>query len=686
VDPALINRESSWLAFNARVLSLADDLKAPLLERVKFVGIHFSNLDEFFQVRVAALKDQVAAHLQRRSPDGLTPAEQLAVIRGELDAARPRWNELVLDHLVPALSDEGIELVDEADLSESETKYLDAEFERRIFPVLTPLSVDPGHPFPYISTLSLNLGVMVVDPSGDSRRFARVKVPPLLPRFVALPGGARFVALEQVIAGRLDMLFTGMHIAEVSTFRVTRNADLTVTDSDAEDLLAAIEMELRRRRFGRAVRLEVDEAMSVEMLELLVEELDLDELDVYRSSLPLDLTGLRSLLGLDRPDLRDKPLIPTTPMTLAASADERRSIFSAIRSSDILVHHPYELFTSSVEEFIAQAASDPQVLSIKMTLYRTSGDSPIVHHLIAAAERGVQVAVLVELQARFDEQANIAWAKALERAGVHVVYGMVGLKTHTKSVLVVRSEADGLRRYCHMGTGNYNRTTAQVYEDLGLLTCDPDIGSDLTQLFNQITGFARTPDYRKLIVAPSVMRLRLIDLIANEARHGSNGRIVAKMNSLSDPVVIHELVAAARAGVQIDLIIRGICCLRPGVAGQTETIRVRSIVGRFLEHSRVAKFAHGADGQPVWFMSSADWMGRNLDGRVETMVPIDQHDLRVRLDSMLESLLRDTALSWTLDADGAWHRVNIDGDTNAQAELLRAAQHRARPMEVSWPS
>jgi polyphosphate kinase len=680
----LINREVSWLDFNARVLALADDPRVPLLERVKFVAIHSSNLDEFFQVRVAALKDQVAAKLQRRSADGLTPAEQLQTIRSCLDGTQKRLEALVTDALIPELESVGINVVDAADLSHSEQEFLDHEFARRIFPVLTPLSVDPGHPFPYISTLSLNLGVMVSDPANDARRFARVKVPPVLPRFVTLPTGTRFVALEQVIAGRLASLFPGMDVNEVATFRVTRNADLTVSDADAEDLLAAIEMELRRRRFGRAVRLEVDEGMSTEMVQLLTEELDLDEPDVYRSGLPLDLRGLSSLLALDRPELRDPPFTAVTPAALSGPSDQRRSIFSALRNTDVLVHHPYESFATSVEEFIAQAAADPLVLSIKMTLYRTSGDSPIVHALIAAAERGVQVAVLVELQARFDEEANITWAKALERAGVHVVYGMVGLKTHTKSVLVVRDEPSGLRRYCHLGTGNYNRTTAQIYEDFGLLTCDPAIGSDLTLLFNQLTGFARTPDYKKLVVAPAVLRHRLADLIANEASHGVQGRIIAKMNSLSDPLIIGSLIEASQAGVQIDLVIRGICCLRPQIPGQTENIRVRSIVGRFLEHSRVVRFDHGDHGGPAWFFSSADWMPRNLDGRVETMVPITEPTLQARFDEMMRGHLADDALAWSLAGDGSWHRVSPPGNFDSQRYMAQLAFQRAASNDATW--
>ncbi|HEX9258713.1 MAG TPA: polyphosphate kinase 1, partial [Acidimicrobiales bacterium] len=511
----IINRERSWLDFNARVLALAEDPHVPLLERVKFCAIFSSNLDEFFQVRVAALKDQVAAGITKTSPDGRTPAEQLLEISDHAQELVRVQEDLLLDRLVPTLAEAGIELHSWVDLDEDDRKHLVEVFEQRIYPVLTPLAVDPSHPFPYISNLSLNLAVMVTDPERGERRFARVKVPSSLPRFLPLRDGHRFTPLEEVIAAQLPTLFSGMELEEHWAFRVTRNADLTLEEEEADDLLAAVEMELRRRRFGRAVRLEVQEGMSAEVLGLLQRELDLGEDDVYFHRAPLDLKGLFLVHALDRPDLKDEQWPAVTPRRLALATDEERSIFSVVRERDVLMHHPYDSFATSTEEFIRQASEDPRVLTIKMTLYRTSGDSPIVRSLIRAAERGVQVAALVELKARFDEQANIAWAKALERAGVHVVYGLVGLKTHSKCVLVVREEGDGIRRYVHVGTGNYNSSTARLYEDLGVLSCDTDLGMDLTQLFNHLTGYSREVRYRKLLVAPSSMRHRFQDLILN---------------------------------------------------------------------------------------------------------------------------------------------------------------------------
>jgi polyphosphate kinase len=495
------NRELSWLDFNERVLAMAEDPRVPLLERAKFLAIFSQNLDEFFQVRVAGLKDLVAAGVAATSPDGRTAAQQLLDIRDRLDKHLPRMQAVFLDQVAPALAAAGIRLSSWADVDEEDEKFLVEAFEERIFPILTPLAVDPGHPFPYISNMSLNLAVMVRDPEERVRRFARVKVPSLLPRFVVLPDGERYVPLEQVIAAHLDQLFPGMEIEQHHAFRVTRNADLTLEEEEADDLLAAVEIELRRRRFGRAVRLEIDAAMSDEVRELLQRELVLADDDVYESVAPLDLGGLWAVHGLDRPDLKDPPYTRVTPARLSSDEGERVDTFAAVRRGDMLVHHPYESFRTSVEEFVRQASTDPHVLAIKMTLYRTSGDSPIARSLIRAAERGKQVAVIVELQARFDEGANIEWARALETAGVHVAYGFVGLKVHAKTLLIVREESDGLRRYCHIGTGNYNSRTARIYEDLGLLTCDPDIGSDLTQLFNELTGYGRNVDYRRLLVA-----------------------------------------------------------------------------------------------------------------------------------------------------------------------------------------
>jgi polyphosphate kinase len=547
-----------------------------------------------------------------------------------------------------------------------------------VFPVLTPLGVDPAHPFPYISNLSLNQAVLVYDAQHDQERFARVKVPPTLPRFIGLPDGERFILLEDLIAVHLDALFPGMTVVDHWMFRVTRNADLTVEEEEADDLLAALEMELRRRRFGRAVRLEIEAGASEKVLSLLVEELDLTEDDISFHRAPLDLTGLWALHRLDRPELKDELWPPVTQTRLADAVDEDRSLFEVIRGQDVLVHHPYDSFTSSVEELIRQAADDPDVLSIKVTLYRTSGDSAIARDLIRAAERGVQVAVLVELKARFDEQRNITWAKRFEEAGVHVVHGVVGLKTHSKCTLIVRDEPDGLRRYAHIGTGNYNSSTARLYEDLGILTCDPQIGSDLSQLFNNLTGFSREDPYRRLVVAPRSLRPRFADLIAREAAFGSAGHITMKMNSLVDPELIEALYAASQAGVKVDLVIRGICCLLPGVPGVSENIRVRSILGRYLEHSRIYVFANGnGRGRPVYYIGSADLMPRNLDKRVEVLVPVTVPEHREQLDEVLVSALAEDTRSWELGPDAHWRPVGRDGG-DSQAYLYEMARQRAR--------
>ena len=665
------NRELSWLDFNERVLALAEDDRVPLLERAKFLAIFSENLDEFFQVRVAGLKDQVAAGVGATSPDGRTPARQLLDIRDQLDRLVPWMQRIFLEQVAPALSEAGIRLSSWADLDEDDEKFLVETFEQRIFPVLTPLAVDPGHPFPYISNLSLNLAVVARDPVVKERRFARVKVPPLLSRFVVLPDGERFVPLEQVIAAHLGKLFPGMEIEQHHAFRVTRNADLTLEEEEAEDLLAAVELELRRRRFGRAVRLEIDAAMSDEVRELLQRELDVADEDVYVHVAPLDLGGLWAVHQLDRPDLKDPPYRAVTPARLASDRDDRVDLFGVMRGGDLLVHHPYESFRTSVEEFVRQAAADPNVLAIKMTLYRTSGDSPIVRSLIRAAEQGKQVAVIVELKARFDEGANIGWARALETAGAHVTYGLIGLKVHAKCLLVVRDEPDGLRRYCQVGTGNYNSRTARFYEDLGLLTSDPAVGNDLTQLFNELTGYGRNVAYQRLLVAPNNIRQGLTDLIRNEVVAGpGKGRIIMKMNSLVDVNMIDELYAASQAGVDIDLIVRGICCLTPGVPGLSENIRVRSIVGRYLEHSRIYCFANGdGDGQSRYLIGSADVMPRNLDRRVEALTPVRAPELKERLQAVLDILLADDVLSWNLGADGRWTRVPPGGDVETHRRL-----------------
>ena len=675
-----LNRELSWLDFNGRVLALASDPNVPLLERAKFLAIYSQNLDEFFQVRVAGLKDQVAAGVTTATPDGRTPAQQLLDLRDGADRLNETALSVFAHEIVPALREVGIVFSSWEDLDDDDRKYLDEVFEERIYPVLTPLAVDPGHPFPYISDLSLNLAVVVRDPVTLARRFARVKVPLLLPRFVVMPDGERFVALESVIAAHLGSLFPGMEIEGHYPFRVTRNADLTLEDEEADDLLAAVEFELRRRRFGRAVRLEVDTSMSDEIRELLERELDVDAEDVYQYDGPIDLGGLWSLHALDRPDLKDPVWVPVTQARLARDDDEQVNFFREIRQGDILMHHPYSSFATSVEEFIRQASVDPKVLAMKLTLYRTSGDSSIIQSLIRAAERGKQVAALVELKARFDEEKNIEWARELEKAGVHVVYGLVGLKIHTKTTLVVREEQDGMRRYCHIGTGNYNPKTARLYEDLGLLTCDPDIGADLTQLFNFLTGYGRDVEYRKLLVAPHDLRPRIAELIANEASHGSAGRMVLKMNSLVDAEMIDALYAASQAGASIDLIIRGICCLRPGVPGLSENIRVRSIVGRYLEHARIYHFAHGsADGSAAYYIGSADLMPRNLDRRVEALVPVDDPSLREQLDEIIEVELADDVLAWTLGADCTWHKESVVGGVDSHRRLQELALSRRRP-------
>ena len=663
LDRELLNRELSWLDFNDRVLSLAAEIGIPLLERVKFTAISSSNLDEFFQVRVAALKDQMAAGLATRSPDGLTPSQQLTAIGETVGSFVLRQEGLLLGSLLPELRRNGVEVLDWAELELADRVELSQLFERRIFPVLTPLAVDPAHPFPYISNLALSLAAMVSDPDTGERRFARVKVPNVFPRLLALSGGQRFVPAEQVIAAHMHLLYAGMVVEECAAFRVTRNADLTLEDEEADDLLAAVELELRRRRFGRAVRLEVQSGMSAEMVELLVRELDLEPADVsYHASL-LDLTCLFQLAGLDRPELKDAPWPPITAGRIAAADEAERSIFSVIRERSLLVHHPYESFASSVESFIAQAADDDKVQSIKMTLYRAGGDSPIARSLIRAAERGVQVAVLVELKARFDEATNVGWAKTLERSGVHVVYGLVGLKTHAKCVLVVRNDDDGLRRYCHIGTGNYNSKTARIYEDVGVITCDPGVGADVTQLFNHLTGYSRTHQFDSLLVAPREMRNQLTDLIEHESSYGSDGYIRAKFNSLADPGIIESLYRASQQGTKIDLLVRGICCLVPGVPGVSENIRVRSLLGRYLEHSRIVWFAHGEhaagpdhEDQPLFLIGSADWMPRNLDKRIEVMVPVTHPKHQMWLNAVFEHTWADDVVRWELDAEGLWHR------------------------------
>ncbi|HEX4978790.1 MAG TPA: RNA degradosome polyphosphate kinase [Acidimicrobiales bacterium] len=676
-----LNRELSWLDFNERVLQIAEDPSVLVLERAKFLAIFAANLDEFYQVRVAGLKDQVAAGLAKSGPDGLSPVDQLKAIRARVLDHVERMTKTFVGGVAPALAEAGVRLSGWRSLDDDDREYLVEVFESRIFPVLTPLAVDPAHPFPHISDLSLNLAVIVRDPDTSERRFARVKVPPVLPRFVVMPDGERFVPLEQVIAAHLDRLFPGMETERHHAFRVTRNADLTVDEDEADDLLAAVEIELRRRRRGRAVRLEVDASMSDEVLDLLLRELDLDPHDVFKIASPLDLSGLWAVYDLDRPDLKEPAWVPVTPARLAGDDEDAVDVFAVVREADLLVHHPYDSFSTSVEAFVQRAAADPDVLAIKQTLYRTSGDSPIVKALIRAAERGKQVAALVEVTARFDEQRNIEWAKALDDAGVHVTYGVVGLKTHSKICLVVRQEADGIRRYCHIGTGNYNPKTARLYEDVGLLTADPVTGADLTDLFNFLTGYSRQRDYRKILVAPVRLRTQIIELIRGEAARGPEGRIVMKMNGLDDRQVIDALYEASQAGVPIDIIARAMCCLRPGVPGLSESIRVRSIVGRFLEHSRIFFFGSANGGEGAYYVGSADMRARNLDRRVEVVTPVDDPASRARLREVLDAILEDTTTSWQLDAGGGWHR--LDGAGLATHDVLRAlATARARP----WPT
>ncbi|GJM37645.1 MAG: polyphosphate kinase [Acidimicrobiales bacterium] len=672
-DTTLLNRELSWLAFNARVLALAGDPDTPLLEQVAFLAIYASNLDEFFQVRVAGLDDQVAGGITTPGPDGRTPREQVAAIRDVVTDLGTQHEEVIVKQVMPALHDAGIELVDEADLTDGERTELAERFRQRIFPILTPLAVDPGHPFPYISDLSLNLAVVVRDRVDGRSRFARVKVPSTIDRWQKI-GEGRYVALETVIQAHLDQLFEGMEIVESHVFRVTRNADLTLEDAEADDLLAAVEMELRRRRFGRAVRLEVAATISDAVLDLLIRELDLEPHEIYPTAAPLDATSLFEIAGLDRPELTWPDWQGVVEPALVGE-DGPAEFFAAMRRGDVFLHHPYSSFGSSVVEFIRQASRDPQVLAIKLTLYRTSGDSTIIDALIRASEAGKQIAVLVELKARFDEAANIGWARRLEQAGVHVAYGIVGLKIHSKICMVVRQEADGIRRYCHVGTGNYNHHTARVYEDFGVLTADAEVGDDLADLFNGLTGYSHAQQFARLLVAPHHLRSELYRLLDREIASG-RGRVVMKMNSLVDADMIAKLYEASQAGVDIDLIVRGICCLRPGVPGLSDRIRVRSVVGRYLEHSRIYQFGNGnGPGDPLTYIGSADLMTRNLDRRIEVLLEVRDEATLARLQESIDVNLTDDRLAWTLDGSGVWTRrrgtVGIDAHERFQ-QLARA--------------
>jgi len=671
VSSRYINRELSRLDFDERVLAMAEDPKLPLLERVRFLSIFSQNLDDFFQVRVAGLKEQVLAAVAVASPDGMSPPEQLKAIRTRVEGLIRRQVGLFNRDLVPALAQSGIELVRGEEVGKRELTQLHTVFREQIFPVLTPLAVDPGHPFPYISHLSLNLAVRVRDPQRRQPRFARVKVPPVLPRFIALVEGERYVPLEDVIALHLHALFPGMEIVAHHPFRVTRDGDLDDVDSDAEDLLAAIQTELRRRRrHARVVRLEVDPGMSAEVLDLLTRELELQPADVYQIDGLLDMGSLSVLTQLDRPDLKEETWTPTTQPRLRGIGAEAPDLFAVLRSGDVLAHHPYDSFATSVEALVDQAASDPDVLAIKQTLYRTSGPaSPIVRALIRAAERGKQVVALVEIKARGDEQANIGWARALEEANVHVVYGLLGLKTHAKVTLVVRREGGHIQHYLHVGTGNYNPNTARGYEDVSLLSADSDLGADVTELFNLLTGYSRQSRYRKLLVAPTNLRAGITQLIEREGVVG--GRIIIKVNNLIDQEIIDALYAASQSGAQVDLLVRSMCSLRPGVPGLSERIRVRSIVGQFLEHSRIFSFGNG--GRPEYYLGSSDLMPRNLDRRVEAVVPVSDSRLRHRLQQILDTALADDILAWELGPDGSWRRVSTVRGINSHNRFKELA-------------
>ena len=671
-----LNREVSWLDFNARVLELAEDDSLPLLERVKYLAIFASNLDEFFMVRIAGLKRRRTTGLTVRSPDGLTVREQLERVTARTQELVDRHSDVFNKDVLPRLEEEGIRIVHWEDLADDATRRLRDYFRDQVFPVLTPLAVDPAHPFPYISGLSLNLAVSVRDPDSGTPRFARLKVPNNVPRFVAVASGATvepagdtatFLPLEDLIAAHLAQLFPGLEVLDHHFFRVTRNADLEVEEDRDEDLLQALERELARRRFGPAVRLEVGEPMDPRILEVLISELGVSPEDVVHVPGLLDLASLLALYDLDRPELKDEPFVPATHPRLS-DGETPKSVFATLREGDVLVHHPYHSFATSVQRFIEQASADPNVLAIKQTLYRTSGDSPIVNALIEAAEAGKQVVVLVEIKARFDEEANISWARSLERAGCHVVYGLVGLKTHCKTALVVRREQGVIRRYCHIGTGNYNPKTARVYEDLGILTADPRVGADLTDLFNTLTGYSRQTNYRTLMVAPHGIRNGLLEKIRREARHARDGhaaRIRIKVNSLVDEQIVDALYEASRAGVPVELFVRGICALRPGVPGLSETIRVRSIVGRFLEHSRVISFHN--NGDPEWWIGSADLMHRNLDRRVEVLLRVSDETARTQLEDSLSPAMAPGVRCWELRSDGRWERLE---GRDYQAELM----------------
>jgi len=674
-DDRFLDRQESWLQFNQRVLELAEDPAIPLLERVRFLAIFSNNLDEFFMVRVAGLRRRLAAGLAVQTAAGRAPREELARINAASRTLMQRQAEVFRSDILPALAYQGIQVLRWEELVPTEQHHLHELFRTRIYPVLTPLAVDHAHPFPYISGLSLNLAVVARDPETGMRVFARVKVPPLLPRFLEA-SAERYVPLEDIIAAHLDQLFQGMEIMEHHAFRVTRNEDLEVDEDITEDLLQALERELLRRRFGPTVRLEVEDSISAEVLSRLLSELGMDDSEIVKLPGPLDLAGLFAIADLDRPELKYSVFVPAEALPRA-----EKDIFTLLRRGDVLLHHPYDSFTTSVQRLLEEAAADPDVLAIKQTLYRTSGESPIVDALIDAAQAGKQVVVVVEIKARFDEEANIGWARKLEEAGCHVVYGFVGLKTHCKTALVVRQEAGGLRRYCHIGTGNYNPKTARLYEDIGLLTADEEVGADLTDLFNHLTGYSRQGAYRRLLVAPRFLRDGLVERIEREVKNAEAGRpsgIKIKVNSIVDEVVIDTLYRASLAGVPIDLCVRGICGVRPGVPNLSPTITVRSILGRFLEHSRVFVFENG--GTPDVWIGSADLMHRNLDRRVETLVQVTDPGHIADLVGLMEMATSEDTAAWQLGGEGQWHRAvrALDGSplVDMQRQLLRSRRWR----------